>query len=157
MDKLINKTFKILKLKKIRISVAESCTGGMLSSVLTSKSGSSKIFDLGLITYSNKSKNILLKVPNNVIKKYGAVSKEVCSAMVKNLNKVSKSHISISITGIAGPNGGTKEKPVGLVYIGILINNRIAVEKHLFKNKNRLQIQRSTVKKALELILRCFK
>ena len=113
------KIVKLLKRKRLNISFAESCTGGMLSSVVTSISGSSKVFNLGLITYSNESKIKVLKIPKKIIRKYGAVSEQVCVAMVKNLNKISKTNMALSITGIAGPKGGTKKKPVGLVYIGI--------------------------------------
>ena len=148
---------KLLNKKKLRISLAESCTGGLLASSITSISGASKIFNLGLVTYSNQAKIKVLKVNKNVIKKYGAVSHECCSAMVKNLSKISKANINVSITGIAGPKGGTKEKPVGLVYIGVKKGNKIQVIKCLFKGKNRSSIQNATVRKALNLILRAAK
>ena len=151
--KVVNKLIK----KKLIISSAESCTGGLLSSSIISINGSSKIFNLGLITYSNKSKNNILKVSKKILKKYGAVSNECCSSMVNNLKKMSKSDISISITGIAGPKGALKNKPVGLVFIGLKKNNKTIVNKYLFKNKNRNQIQRATVKKSLELILSTIK
>ena len=115
MKNLANKLVKKLTQKKLKISFAESCTGGMLSSTITSVSGSSKVFNLGIITYSNKTKMDILKVPKKIIHKYGAVSNECCLSMVKNLSKISKANISVSITGIAGPNGGTKLKLVGLV------------------------------------------
>ena len=143
---------KILIKKKLKISFAESCTGGLLSSSITSISGASKIFSLGLVTYSNQAKIKFLKVNKNIIKKYGAVSYECCFAMVNNLSKISKANINVSITGIAGPNGGTKQKPVGLVYIGIKKGNKILVNKCLFKSKKRSSIQRATVNKALNLI-----
>ena len=155
MQKLSKKIIKLLKKKKFKISFAESCTGGLLSSSITSVSGSSKVFLLGLITYSNQSKIKVLKIPKKIIIKYGAVSYETCLYMVKNLNKISKTHISVSITGIAGPKGGTKKKPVGLVFIGIKKGNKTLVKKYLFKNKKRNSIQKSTVNKALNLIL-CF-
>ena len=139
--------------KKLKISFAESCTGGMLSSIITSVSGSSKIFDLGLVTYSNKAKINILKVPKKIIIKYGAVSSECCLSMVKNLSKISKANISVSITGVAGPSGGTKIKPVGLVYIGIKKGNKIFIQKNLFKNKNRILIQKATTVKVLKYIL----
>ena len=153
---LNNKSKKIvslLKRKKIKIAVAESCTGGLLSSAITSVSGSSKVFTLGLIAYSNQSKIKVLKVPKNIIRKYGSVSEQVCLTMVKNLNKISKTNISVSITGIAGPSGGTKIKPVGLVYVGIKKGNRTEVKKYLFKNKGRSHIQKAAVNKSLGLIL----
>ena len=150
---ILNKLVK----KKITISFAESCTGGLLSSTITSINGSSKIFILGLVTYSNQSKIKILKVPKKIIKKYGAVSKEVCLAMVKNLNKISKTKISVAITGIAGPRGDTTNKPIGLVFIGIKKGKNAQVKRFLFKKKNRLYIQRSAVYKSLKLILNIIK
>tara|TARA_B100000945_G_scaffold321274_1_gene334953 strand:+ start:3772 stop:4233 length:462 start_codon:yes stop_codon:yes gene_type:complete len=142
---------KLVK-KKLKISFVESCTGGMLASKITSLSGASKVFNLGLITYSNQSKIKILKVNKNIIKKYGAVSHECCLSMVNNLSKISKAHINLSVTGIAGPNGGTKEKPVGLVYIGVKKGNKTIIRKYLFKNKGRNYIQKSTVSKAIKLL-----
>jgi len=148
---------KKLTKKKLKISFAESCTGGLLASSITSISGASKIFDLGLVTYSNQAKIKFLKINRNIIRKYGSVSYECCLAMVNNLSKLSKANINVSVTGIAGPNGGTKQKPVGLVYIGIKKGNKTQIIKCLFKNKKRLSIQKSTVKKALDLVLRIAK
>ncbi len=153
---LNNKSKKIvslLKRKKLKIAVAESCTGGLLSSAITSVSGSSKVFTLGLVAYSSQSKIKVLKVPINIIRKYGSVSEPVCLAMLKNLNKISKTNISVSITGIAGPSGSTKIKPVGLVYVGIKRDDRVEVKKYLFKNKGRSYIQKAAVNKSLGLIL----
>ena len=148
----MNKKIKIvnlLKKKKLKISFAESCTGGLLSSAITSVSGSSKVFTLGLVAYSNQSKISILKVPKKIIRKYGTVSKQVCLAMVKNISKIGKTNISVAITGIAGPGGGTKIKPVGLVYVGIKKGNRTEVKKYLFKNKGRAYIQKTAVNKSL--------
>jgi len=153
MKKLANKLVRKLTQKKLKISFAESCTGGMLSSIITSVNGASKVFNLGLITYSNKAKIDVLKVPKKIILKYGAVSSECCFSMVKSLSKISKSNISVSITGVAGPNGGTKLKPVGLVYIGVKKGNKINIHKSLFKNKNRISIQKATTLKVLKAIL----
>ena len=153
MKKLSKKIVSLLTKKKMNISFAESCTGGLLASSITSISGSSKVFTLGLVTYSNNAKINILKVPKNIISRHGAVSHQTCMHMVKNLNKISKTNISVSITGIAGPNGGTKKKPVGLVYIGIKKGNKLLVKKYFFKNKKRQQIQRATVNKALKLVL----
>ena len=153
MIKLANKLVKELIQKKLKISFAESCTGGMLSSLITSISGSSKVFNLGLITYSNKAKIDILKVPEKIISKYGSVSNECCLSMVKNLSKISKANISVSITGVAGPDGGTKLKPVGLVYIGIKKGNKIIVQQNLFRNKNRILIQKATTLKVLKTVL----
>ena len=148
---------KSLIRKKIKISFVESCTGGLLASTITSISGASKIFNLGLITYSNQAKIKILKVNKSIIKKYGAVSYECCYAMVNNLSKISKASINVSITGIAGPKGGTKKKPVGLVYIGVKKGNKIEITRCLFKSKKRSLIQKATVKKALNLVLRATK
>ena len=144
---------KLIK-KKLKISFAESCTGGMLSSKITSIGGSSKVFGLGLITYSNQAKIKVLKVNKNIINKYGAVSKECCKSMVQNLSKISKSKINISITGIAGPGGGSKDKPIGLVYIGMKKGNKIIIKENKFKSKNRFLIQKATVKTSLKIINR---
>ena len=148
---------KILSIRKLKISFAESCTGGLLASTITSISGASKVFDLSFVTYSNQAKIKILKINRNIINTYGAVSHQCCSAMVKNLSRISKAEINVSITGIAGPNGGTKQKPVGLVYIGIKKGNKIQITKCLFKSKKRSSIQKATVRKALNLILRAVK
>ena len=157
MKKLSQKIVRLLTKKRLKISFVESCTGGMLSSSITSISGSSKIFTIGLVTYSNQSKITIVKVPEKIIKKHGAVSYKTCLSMVKNLNKISKTNISVSITGIAGPKGGTKQKPIGLVFIGIKKGNKTLVKKYLFKNKKRISIQRTAVIKSLNLILNFIK
>ena len=151
--KIIQKLIK----KKIKISFAESCTGGMLSNSITSVSGSSKVFNLGLVTYSNESKIKVLKVPKKIIRKYGAVSEQVCKIMIKNISKIAKTNMSISVTGIAGPGGGSRKKPVGLVYVGIKKGNIINIKKYLFKNKGRSYIQKATVNECLGLILSTLK
>ena len=143
---------KLIK-KKLTISVAESCTGGLLAHNLTKLANSSKYFQMGLITYSNQAKIKILKVNKSIFKKYGAVSNECCEAMVRNLSKISKSKINISITGIAGPGGASKNKPVGLVYIGIKKGRILLIKENKFKSKNRLLIQKATVKKTLNLII----
>ncbi len=148
MKSLVKKLIK----KKIKISFAESCTGGMLASSITSISGASKVFNLGLITYSNLAKIKILKINKKIIQKYGAVSQECCKAMVVNLSKISKANVNISITGIAGPKGGTEKKPVGLVYIGLKKGKKIIISKNLFKSKDRKTIQKSTVKKAIAIL-----
>ena len=154
MIELSLKTIKLLTKKKLTISFAESCTGGLLASTITSISGSSKVFNMGLITYSNNAKIKLLKVPKKTITEYGAVSYETCLSMVKNLSKISKSNISISVTGVAGPSGGTKEKPIGLVFIGLKKGNKTIIRKNLFKSKKRILIQKATVKKVLKMVLK---
>ncbi len=143
---------KKLTRKKFKISFAESCTGGMLASSITSISGASKIFDLGLITYSNQAKINILKINKNLIKKFGAVSPECCRAMVINLSKISKASINVSVTGIAGPKGATKKKPVGLVYIGVKKGNKIIVNRNIFKSKSRISIQKLTIKKVIKIV-----
>ena len=154
---LNKKIVSFLKSKKIKLSIAESCTGGMLSSAITSVSGASKIFTMGLVTYSNQAKTSVLKVPKKIIQKYGAVSIQCCLAMVNNLSKISKSKICISITGVAGPKGGSRQKPVGLVYIGIKVGKKVIINKCNFKNNGRTFIQRQTVKKSLNLLLKLIK
>ena len=142
---------KLIK-KKLYISFAESCTGGMLANSITSINGASKVFNLSLVTYSNQAKIQILKVNKDIIKKFGAVSHECCRAMVVNLSRISKANINISITGIAGPGGGTKKKPVGLVYIGVKKGKKIIISKNIFKSKNRIAIQKSTVRKAIRIV-----
>ena len=142
---------KLIK-KKLNISVAESCTGGLLAYNLTKLANSSKYFQMGLITYSNQAKIKVLKVNKRIIQKYGSVSRECCEAMVKNLSKISKSKINISVTGIAGPGGASKDKPIGLVYIGIKKGNSIIIKKNIFKSINRAVIQKLTVNSTLKII-----
>ena len=138
---IINKLLK----RNISISIAESCTGGLLSSKFTSVAGISKIFNMGLITYSNKAKSNLLKISQNHLKKYGAVSHQTATLMVKNLHHLTKSKLCISTTGIAGPSGGTKAKPVGLIYFGIKYKNKTIILEKKFKG-SRAQIQQKTIK-----------
>ena len=157
MKIISQKIVRLLRKKKLKISFAESCTGGKLSSAITSVNGSSKVFKLGLVAYSNLSKINLLKVTKKTISKYGAVSKQVCLSMVKNVSRIGGTNMSASVTGIAGPGGGSKKKPIGLVYIGIKKGNKIIIKKYLFKNKGRSYIQRTAVNKSLKLILRALK
>ena len=144
---------KLIK-KKLTISVAESCTGGLLAHNLTKLANSSNYFEMGLTTYSNQAKTKILKINKNIIKKFGAVSPECCKAMVENLSKISKSRINISITGIAGPGGASKNKPVGLVYIGIKTSKKLLIKENRFKSKNRNSIQILTVKEVLNILLK---
>ena len=154
---LNKKIISLMKRKRIKLAIAESCTGGILSSAITSVSGSSKVFTMGLVTYSNQAKKSILKVPQKIIKKYGAVSAQCCLAMVNNLSKISSSKVCVSITGIAGPKGGSKQKPIGLVYIGIKIGKKVMINKCNFKNKGRIFIQKQTVKKSLNLLAQLIK
>jgi PncC family amidohydrolase len=139
--------------KGISVSTAESCTGGLIAAEFTAVSGVSKIYHSGIVTYSNEAKEKLLKVKKTSLKKYGAVSSEVCSQMCFNLHKISKSQLTISTTGVAGPSGGTKLKPVGTVYVGIYFHKNIYIHKLMFSPKlTRLQIQKGTVKEVFALI-----
>tara|TARA_B100001027_G_scaffold201963_1_gene162395 strand:- start:455 stop:925 length:471 start_codon:yes stop_codon:yes gene_type:complete len=147
----------LLRRKKLKISLAESCTGGLMSSIITSKSGSSKVFNLGIVTYSNAAKQKILKVPKKIIQKYGAVSVQCCLSMVNNLSKISNSQVNVSITGIAGPKGGSKKKPVGLVFVGLKFRNKTFVKKYLFKNKSRLNFQKAVVKSIIKILLSIIK
>ena len=151
---IYKKIVSLLIRRKLKISFAESCTGGLLASSITSINGSSKVFSLGLVTYSNQSKTKILKVPKQVIRKYGAVSVQCCTTMVNNLSKISKSKVVVSITGIAGPKGGSKLKPVGLVYIGIKVGKKVFIHKFNFKNKGRTFIRKQTVNKSFNLLLK---
>jgi PncC family amidohydrolase len=151
---LNQKIVSLLKRKKFKIAFAESCTGGMLSAAITSEKGSSKVFTMGLVTYSNQAKTTILRVPKRIIKKYGAVSIQCCLSMVNNLSKISKSKICVSVTGVAGPGGGTKRKPVGLVYIGVKNGKKVTINKCQFMNKGRSYIQKATVKKTLNTLLK---
>ena len=151
--KLIQK----LKQKRLKISFAESCTGGLLAQSITSISGASKVFNLSVVTYSNDSKISILNVPKKIINKYGAVSEECCLSMVKNLAKISKSQINVSITGIAGPKGGTRLKPIGLVFIGVNYKGKNITYKYLFRSKKRISIQKASVKVVVDILLNFIK
>ena len=152
-----SKLIKKLKKKKLKISFAESCTGGLIAQSITSINGASKVFNLSVVTYSNDSKSTILNVPKKIINKFGAVSEECCLSMVKNLTKISKSQINVSITGIAGPSGGSNFKPVGLVFIGISYKGKTNVYKYLFPNKTRRSIQRASAKAVVDNLLNFIK
>ena len=142
-----------LKKNKIKVAVAESCTGGLISYNLSKIPGASKFFMVGIVSYSNFSKLDLLKVGQKTLTKYGAVSAEICKEMCNNLLKISKTNIAISVTGIAGPDGGTKKKPIGLVYVGICSKNKLEIKKFNFGKKlSRINIQNQTLKKTIKLI-----
>ena len=149
LKKIANK----LKNKKIKISVAESCTGGLISLNLIKTPGASKYFNMGIISYSNYSKKKILKVKDKTLKNYGAVSAETCKEMCENLLKISKSNITISTTGIAGPNGGSKKKPIGLVYIGVAGKNGTKIVKFNFNKKfTRENIQKKILIETIKII-----
>ena len=151
IKKKAEKVFKLCLKKRIKLSFAESCTGGLLSSLITSFPNSSKIFVSGFVTYSNLSKQKMLGVKNKTLIKYGAVSKEVAREMVNGAWKKNKVNIALSITGIAGPTGQTKNKKVGLVYIGIKSKKGIQTNEFNFKG-NREKIRLASVEKAIDLI-----
>lgn len=138
--------------KKLTISTAESCTGGLLSSLITSVPDSSKIFECGICSYSNRIKHKLLNIPQNTLYEKGEVSKETAEYMSREIKLISNSDIGVAITGIAGPSGGTKEKPVGLVYISTFYKNINTTKKLLIEDKGRDYIRSYSVKRLLELI-----
>ena len=153
LNNQIKNLTRILKRKKIKVAVAESCTGGLISYNLTKIPGASKYFMAGIVSYSNKSKIELLKVKQRTITKYGAVSSETCKEMCKNLHKITKSNITVSVTGIAGPDGGTKKKPIGLVFIGVCSKKKLEIIKLNFNKKlSRVNIQNQTLVKTIKLI-----
>ena len=144
---------KTLKEKGKQIAVAESCTGGLLSKRITDIPGASEVFTTGVTTYSNEAKNSMLNVSNKTLEQFGAVSKEVAKELCENIRKVAESDIGVGITGIAGPGGGTPEKPVGLVYIGVSTKKGYFVERLLLgENKDREDIRNEAVLFALYMI-----
>jgi len=153
LNNQLKKLTALLKKKKLKVAAAESCTSGLICYNLTKIPGSSKYFMMGVVSYSNKSKIDLLKVRQKTLTKYGAVSAETCKEMCKNLLKISKTNIAISVTGIAGPDGGTKKKPIGLVYIGICSKKKLEIIKFSFNKKlSRINIQNQTLIKTIKLI-----
>jgi PncC family amidohydrolase len=153
LNNLLKNLTTKLKKNKIKVAVAESCTGGLISYNLTKIPGATKFFMVGIVSYSNISKLDLLKVRQKTLTKYGAVSAEICKEMCNNLLKISKTNIAISVTGIAGPDGGTKKKPIGLVYVGICSKNKFEIKKFNFGKKlSRINIQNLTLKKTIKLI-----
>ncbi len=150
--KLLVRVSEVLKKKGLKVATAESCTGGLIGHTLTNISGSSEYYDRGMISYSNRAKMELLGVPEELLEKYGAVSEEVARAMAEGVREKSKVDIGVATTGIAGPTGGTKDKPVGLVYIGVSTREKTVVRRCLFHG-SRLGNKESTCKAALELLL----
>jgi len=148
---IVNQTHKALLKNKKTVAVAESCTGGLASALLTQISGSSKYFILGTVTYSNKSKEAILGVPASLIAEKGAVSYEVALKMAQNVRKITKTDFGLSITGIAGPTGGTAKKPVGTVFIAVAGRNRNICRKFCLKG-SRNTVRQNSALKALELL-----
>jgi len=151
MNKECQKLHEILTKRRFTLATAESCTGGLLGSLLTSTPGSSKYFKLGVIAYSNKAKQILLKLPGSLIKTKGAVSREVAAKMAQNVKRLAGTDIGVGITGIAGPSGGTTQKPVGTVYIAAALKNKTICMKSQFKG-GRDKIRKLSALTALKLI-----
>jgi PncC family amidohydrolase len=146
---LLNK----IKKKNLKLAIAESCTGGLISNKIIKINGASAFFNTGIICYSNESKINILKIKKYTIKKFGAVSKETCKEMTKNILKIGNANVSIATTGIAGPGGGSKNKPVGLVYIGIGTKKKIRIYKFKFnKHFGRKKIQHLTFLKSIFLL-----
>ena len=153
MHSLVEELSLLLTQKNMRLATTESCTGGMIAAAMTDRSGSSAVFERGYVTYSNEAKIEELGVKSETIETYGAVSEQTAAEMARGALKHSHADIALSVTGIAGPNGGTEEKPVGLVYIGIALQNK---EAHIVKNNfdgDRTTIRQATVEKALELLI----
>ncbi|MBE5812031.1 MAG: CinA family protein [Clostridiales bacterium] len=149
-QKLVN----LLLTKKLKIATAESCTGGLLAKNITDTSGASAVFDMGIVSYANEIKNKFLNVPNEVLNTVGAVSEETAEAMARGIVEAASADIGVGITGIAGPTGGTPEKPVGLVYYSIYIKqeDKIIIEK-LLLNGSREDIRNGTVNKVIERLI----
>jgi PncC family amidohydrolase len=151
MQDIAAKIHKLLVRRKETLSIAESCTGGLLSSLLTSQSGSSAFFILGAIVYSNFSKQLLAKIPRSLINEHGAVSRPVAITLAQNIRKIGKTDYSIGITGIAGPTGGSPDKPVGTVFIAVCSKTKTACRRFLFKG-GRSSIRRQSAIAALKLL-----
>jgi len=144
----------LLLSKKLKIATAESCTGGLLAKTITDTSGASAVFDMGIVSYANEIKNKFLNVPNEVLNTVGAVSEETAEAMARGIVEAANADIGVGITGIAGPTGGTPEKPVGLVYYSIYFKNedKLIIEK-LLLNGSRDDIRNTTVNKVIERLI----
>ena len=142
----------MLKAKGLKLASAESCTGGLFADAIISIPGTSDIFDRALVTYSNKAKMEELGVKAETLEKYGAVSEETAREMVNGLAKVSGADICVSVTGIAGPDGGTLDKPVGLVYTALRFNDKVVVKENKFRNAGRNSIRKRSVLTMLDMI-----
>jgi len=147
MDKL----FELLKKYNLTISTAESCTGGLIAAAITNVSGSSSFFGTGVVTYANQAKMKLVGVKKETLDQYGAVSEQTAIEMADGVLKLAESDVSVAVTGIAGPTGGTVDKPVGLVYIGVSGKNGTFAYKNNFDG-NRDDVRRQTVNRAFELV-----
>lgn len=154
LDKLAQSVVKLLCEKKLKIGTAESCTGGMLSQYITSVAGSSEVFEMGICSYSNRIKTQELGVPEAFIESFGVVSEQVASAMAKAVAQKASADIGVGITGVAGPGGGTKEKPVGTVFVAVCFGEKLVVKNlSLNENSDRDTIRKLTVISAFRMIL----
>jgi len=156
MPDIARQIHKILIRKEETIAVAESCSGGLLSSLLTRFSGSSRYFMLGIVAYSNEAKKNVLKIPSCLIAKYGAVSGPVAVAMAEAVKKIAKADFGIGITGIAGPTGRTPAQPTGTVFIAVANKNKTICEKYHFKG-NRASVRKKSAVVALQLLKKFYK
>lgn len=143
---------RILRERRMKIAVAESCTGGLIANRITNIQGASEYFDMGFVTYSNDSKELYLFVPEEVLAEKGAVSSEVAAAMAEGLREATEADVALSVTGVAGPGGGTPEKPVGTVYVGLAAKDGTFVQKFLFSG-DRISIKEQTSEEALRVVL----
>ena len=150
---LEKKAAQLLLKHRKTVSLAESCTGGLLGHLLTNTPGSSEYFKLGLVTYSYEAKEKLLKIPHNLLIKHGAVSEPVTKLMAINVRKLLKTDFSVSITGIAGPSGATRTKPLGLAYIAVASSRKTVCRKFIFHG-SRLSVKKQAANKALQLLLK---
>ena len=153
-ETLAEAVVKLLKEKKMTVTTVESCTGGLMSATLVDVSGASEVFYQGVVTYANEAKVRLVGVNENTLAAFGAVSEETAREMAEGGAKTANADVCLSVTGIAGPGGGTKEKPVGLVYIGCYFNGTTAVEKNIFSG-NRREVREQSVEAAFKLLLKC--
>lgn len=150
------KLLKILKKRSLTLSTAESCSGGELANRITNIPGSSRVFILGVVAYSDDSKNKILKIPFYIIRKKGAVSEETSRLMAKNVLKLSGSNLAVGITGIAGPTGGTKFKPIGTVFITVTDKNKTLTKEFHFKG-SRIKIKKQSAHEALNMLFNLIK
>jgi len=149
MQELVEYLSVALKERGMMMAAAESCTGGMIAAAMTDRAGSSEVFERGFVTYSNDSKMELLGVPATILEQHGAVSAQIAEAMAQGALEFSRAHVAVSVTGVAGPGGGTDEKPVGLVYIGWGTRDKIQTQEHHFAG-DRNSVRAQTVEAALK-------
>lgn len=149
----LNALLELLRAKELKIATAESCTGGLIAAAITDVAGASDVFECGFVTYSNKAKTDMIKVSPETLELHGAVSSETAEEMAKGALLNSSAHITVSVTGIAGPGGATETKPVGLVYFGVATKDTLSSDKQIFSG-NRHDIREQTVDHALDLLMK---